>query len=141
MKCSNFPAKIIQCVNKGLFMAAYLVSLKAGNPYWKGKLNTVDLLWLTSFTSASFDNENINYFFEKTDTLMRRSAVLSLPLKLVFLVDELVWNKLEVVINMILIRAIPGKTNKKGRFDTVDLLVKVACFVKKRYKIFFRKSR
>ncbi len=64
MKCLNFPTKIIHCVNRGLFMAACLVCLKAGNPYWKGKLNTVHLIWLTSFTSAAFDIANSNYFLQ-----------------------------------------------------------------------------
>ncbi len=52
-----------------------------GNPYRRGRLSTVDLL----FRSAAFDIVNINSIFTKQPILERRSTVLSLPLQLVFL--------------------------------------------------------
>ncbi len=45
-------------------------------------LNTVDFLELTSI--AAFDIANNTYFFTKQATLVRRSAILSLTLILVF---------------------------------------------------------
>ncbi len=51
-----------------------------GNPYWMGRLSTIDLLALTS----AFDIANIIYFSTKQGTLMRRPTVMSLLLQLVF---------------------------------------------------------
>ncbi len=49
----------------------------------EGRLNTVDLLALTSLDYVHFDFAKIMYFFTKQVTLMRRSTVLSLSLQLV----------------------------------------------------------
>ncbi len=51
----------------------------AGNPYWVGRLSTVDLL---VFTTLSI--ENCIYLVTKQVILKRRPTVLSFPLKLVF---------------------------------------------------------
>ncbi len=39
-----------------------------GNAYWKGRLNTIDLLLPTCFNPAAFDIANIIYFFTKQAT-------------------------------------------------------------------------
>ncbi len=56
----------------------FLCKYKARNPYSRGRLSTDDLLVLTKFRSAAFDNANIIYFFckAKQATIMRRSTVL-----------------------------------------------------------------
>jgi hypothetical protein len=58
-----------------------------GNPYWRGRLSTVDLLIipLHHYWSAAFEIANISYFFAKQDILMRWPIVLSHPFQLVFL--------------------------------------------------------
>jgi hypothetical protein len=48
------------------------------------RLNTVDLLVLTSLDQVLLKLANIIFYFTKQATLMRRSTVLSLPLQLVF---------------------------------------------------------
>jgi hypothetical protein len=53
-----------------------------GNPYWRGRLSTVDLLVLSSLPAA-FYHANIIYYFTKLASLMRRSIILSFPLQLV----------------------------------------------------------
>jgi hypothetical protein len=59
-------------------------TLAAGNPYWKGRLSTVDLLVLTSLDQLLLILPILFSFFTNKATLMRRSTVLSLPLRLVF---------------------------------------------------------
>jgi len=54
----------------------------SGNPYWCGRLSTVDLLVLTSLDEFLF--LLIFNRFTKQATLMRRPTVLSLSLQLVF---------------------------------------------------------
>ncbi len=56
----------------------------AGNPYWRGRLSTVDLLVLTSLDRVLFILKILFNFLKKQATLTRRSTVLSLLLKLVF---------------------------------------------------------
>ncbi len=48
------------------------------NPYWKGRISTVDLLIL-----STFDHLNLTFFI-KQPILIRRSTILSKPLLLVF---------------------------------------------------------
>jgi hypothetical protein len=53
-------------------------------------LSTADILVLTNwFRSAAFDIANIIYFYTKQVTLMGRLSILSLPLQLVFLVQNI----------------------------------------------------
>jgi hypothetical protein len=63
-----------------------IVSVEARNLYWRGTLSTVDLLVPTSFDQQFFFiKQTLTYFFTSLATLMRTSAVLSLPFQLVFL--------------------------------------------------------
>ncbi len=52
--------------------------------YWKGRLSTVDLLVQSRFNQALFIFKLLLAFITKQAFLMRRSSVLSFPLKLVF---------------------------------------------------------
>ncbi len=54
------------------------------NPYWRGRLSTVDLLVLTSLDQLIFILKILFTFITKQLTLLRRSTVLCLPLQLVF---------------------------------------------------------
>ncbi len=54
-----------------------------GKPYWKGRLNTVKLVVLTSLDQMLLVLEFLFTFFTKQATIMR-SIVLSLPIQLVF---------------------------------------------------------
>ncbi len=55
------------------------------NPYWKGRLSTIDLLVLTSFDQLLVLLKILFTYLTKQLTLMRRSTVLlSLPLQLEF---------------------------------------------------------
>ncbi len=56
-----------------------IVIPRKGNPYWRGRLSTVDLLLLTSLDQLSLIQQSLFTFFAKQPTLMRRSTVLSLP--------------------------------------------------------------
>ncbi len=55
-----------------------------GKPYWRGRLSTIDLLVLTSLDQVLLYCNYYLTFFTKHSTLMRRSTVLILPLKLIF---------------------------------------------------------
>jgi hypothetical protein len=63
----------------------------AGNPSWRGRINTVDLLVLTSLDQLTSKSKKCFTFATKQDTLMRRSTVLSHPLQLVFPGHGHVW--------------------------------------------------
>jgi hypothetical protein len=58
--------------------------VEAGDPYCRGRLSMVDLLVLTSLDQLIFVLKILFTLVSKQATLMRRSAVLSLPLQLVF---------------------------------------------------------
>jgi hypothetical protein len=55
-----------------------------GNPYWRGRLSTVDLLVLTSLNNMVLIMKILFTFVTKQAILERRSTVLSLPLQLGF---------------------------------------------------------
>ncbi len=57
--------------------------LQPGNPYIRERLSTVDLLVLTSLDLLLLISRTL-FFFTKHGDLIRRSTVLSLPLRLVF---------------------------------------------------------
>jgi hypothetical protein len=59
-----------------------IAKLSAGNPYWRGRLNTVDFLVRISLDWLLLKLQT--FFITKQATLMRRSSVPSLPLQLVF---------------------------------------------------------
>jgi hypothetical protein len=56
---------------------------KAGNPYLRGWMSTVDLHVLTSLDQLLFENAHIFYLFDKTSYL--NEDVNRTPLQLVFL--------------------------------------------------------
>jgi len=57
----------------------HIFNTRSGNPYWRGRIRTVDLLVQTRLVVLD------NAYFTKWTTLMRRSTVLGpLPLQLVF---------------------------------------------------------
>jgi hypothetical protein len=58
--------------------------ISPGNPYWKGKLSTVDLLALTSLNQFILILKILLTFVSKQATLMKRSTVLSHPVQVVF---------------------------------------------------------
>jgi hypothetical protein len=58
--------------------------VRPGNPHWKGRLSTVDLLLPTSVVQLLLKQQTLFTCFIKQATLMRRSTVLSLPLQFVF---------------------------------------------------------
>ncbi len=58
--------------------------ISPGNPHLRGRLSTIDLRVTNSFRSAAFDTETLYTFLQKQAILMRRSAVLNLPIQLVF---------------------------------------------------------
>jgi hypothetical protein len=53
------------------------------NPYWRGRLGTVDLLVLTSLDHLVILLKILITFYTKQATIMRRSTALSLPYQLV----------------------------------------------------------
>jgi hypothetical protein len=55
--------------------------LKPGNTIWRGRLSTVDLLVLTSLDELLFILKILLTFVTKHATLMRRSTVLNLPVR------------------------------------------------------------
>jgi len=55
-----------------------------GNPYWKGRLSTVDLLKLAILDQLLLIMQKLFTFLLKRATLMRSSTVLSLPVLSVF---------------------------------------------------------
>ncbi len=57
---------------------------RPGNPYWRGRLSTVDLLALTSLDQQLFTLRILFTFFTNQATSTRRSTVLSLFPQLVF---------------------------------------------------------
>ncbi len=57
-------------------MVAWIQALKS---YWRGRLDTVDLLVLTSLKQVLFILKILFTLFKKQATLIRRSTVLSLP--------------------------------------------------------------
>ncbi len=59
-------------------------TIESGNPYWKGKIGTVDLLARASLDQLIFKLKNIFNLVTTQATLMRRSTVLSLPFQLMF---------------------------------------------------------
>jgi len=61
----------------------------AGNPYWRGRLGTIDLLVLTSLHQLIFIMKILFTLNTKRAILIRRSTVLSLSLQLVFPVTGL----------------------------------------------------
>jgi hypothetical protein len=71
------------------WQAKSLGRVKPGNPYWRGRLSTVDLLALTSLDQLLFIMQTLCTFLQNKATLMRRSTVPSLPLQLVFLGETL----------------------------------------------------
>jgi hypothetical protein len=66
---------------------------ESGNPYWRGRLNTVDLLVLTSLDQLLLKLKILFTLLTKWAILTRRSTVLSIPLQLVFPVLMLALNK------------------------------------------------
>jgi len=59
--------------------------LKPGKTYWRERVNTVDLLVLTSLDQLLFTLKILfSFFFTKQAPLMRKSIVLSLSLQLLF---------------------------------------------------------
>ncbi len=99
----------------------------AGSPYWRGSLSTVYLLVLTNLEHL-FYNANTIYVKTKQVTLIRRSTVLCLPLQLVFPGSRIfVFGKMSDR---------SGNTKLGLRLSTVDLLIKIACFVKEVNNIF-----
>ncbi len=71
-----------QCLKQGTLTEG---KDQTGNPYWSGRLSTVDLLVLTSLDQLILLLKILFiFFFTKQATLMRRSTVLSLPFQLVF---------------------------------------------------------
>jgi hypothetical protein len=65
-----------------------------GNPYWGGKISTIDLLVLTSLDKLLFPLKILFMVLTKQATLMRRSSDVSLPLQLEFLVLSQWWSTL-----------------------------------------------
>jgi hypothetical protein len=55
-----------------------------GNPYWRGRLSTVDLLGLTSQDQLLLMQQTLHTFLTKQAILKRKATLLSLPLQLVF---------------------------------------------------------
>ncbi len=66
-----------------MFTAIFPHQATAGNPYWTGRLSTVDLL-LRSLDQLLFKLKILFTFHTKLGALLWRSIVLSLPLQLVF---------------------------------------------------------
>ena len=67
--------------------------VKARNPFWRGRLSTVDLLILTSIEQLFLLLQRLFTFLRKQATLLRRSTVLSLSLQQGFLALTLKrWN-------------------------------------------------
>ncbi len=60
------------------------IGSKSGNPYWTGKLTTVDPLVLNSLVDLVLIKQTFLYFFTTQATLMRSSIVLCLPFLSVF---------------------------------------------------------
>ncbi len=60
-------------------------SVLSGNPYWWGRLSTVDLLVLSCLDQLIFSLKIVLTFVTKQASLMRWSAVPSLPLRWAFL--------------------------------------------------------
>ncbi len=54
---------------------------KSGNPNWRGRLSTVDLLVLTNIDQVLLKLKTLFTFLLKQPILMRRSTALSLPLQ------------------------------------------------------------
>ncbi len=67
--------------------------VKAGTPYWRGRLRTVDLLVLTSLNRLLFILKRLFTFLTKHPTSIRRSTVLSLLPHLVFPVKGTFWQQ------------------------------------------------
>jgi hypothetical protein len=65
-------------------LARSQLNAEPGKPYWRGKLNTVDLLVLTSLYQLLFILKILFSYVTKQAALMRRSTVLSLPFQLAF---------------------------------------------------------
>jgi hypothetical protein len=57
---------------------------RPGNPYWRGKLGTVDLLVQPNLDQLLLILKTFFVLFTKQATLTRKSTVLTLPLQLVF---------------------------------------------------------
>jgi len=56
----------------------------AWKSYWRGRLNTIDLLVLINLDQLLLELKLLFTFFTKQPTLLRRSIILSLPPQLVF---------------------------------------------------------
>jgi hypothetical protein len=67
-----------------LCLAKHRQYIRAGKPYWSGRLSIVDLLVLTSLDQQLFTLKILFTFVTKQAKLMRRSTVLSLPVHLIF---------------------------------------------------------
>jgi hypothetical protein len=94
----------------------------------KGKAqgSTDDLLVLTSLDQVLLTVQTLFALSQNTLPFMRRSTVLSLPLQLVF-------NGLDMCTSLDIFAKIlkQGTLTETGKLSTVDLLIRVACFVKK----------
>ncbi len=67
-----------------VMLSVIILGVRAGNPYCRGRLSTVDLLVLTGSNHLDLEMKMYFTFFTKQATLTRRSTVLSFPLQLVF---------------------------------------------------------
>ncbi len=112
--------------------------------YWRGSLSTVDLLVLTSLAQLLFQLKILIHCFSKQVTLMRGSTVLSLPPQLVFLGKTFILSwKINIqsedeIQDFFCVNQ--GNTNWRGRLNTVVLLIKLACLVKKFIMFAFSKG-
>ncbi len=105
----------------------------ARNPLWRERISTVDLHVLTISDQLVFILKPYFSFYTKQPISMRRSTVLSLPLRLEF--PALAWFSTSgCMCDMHLrcykakppylkLKVQPGKSYWRGRLSTVDLLV------------------
>ncbi len=83
--CADVVNKWILVTSHVVRMARKQLNVLSGNPYWRGRLNTVDLLVLTSLDQLIFIWKILFIFSTKLATLVRRLTALSLPFQQGFL--------------------------------------------------------
>ncbi len=83
---SPIPVCLKKPTNRENFrnIVSHFYSISAGNPHWRGRIITLDLLVLTSLDQFLFQLKIWITFLTKQATLVSRSTALSLPLQLVF---------------------------------------------------------